>query len=74
MDLGFASGVLQMLINLHEGKVGVNGDGGNALQDVIHNEHDGLDWVLYEALNRVRRSKGLAMDGLKSKPQEAVAV
>lgn len=70
-DLGFVSGVLQMLVNLNEGKLGADGGGGNALRDVVHNENDGLDWVLNEALDRVRRSKELAIAGLSPENRAA---
>jgi hypothetical protein len=62
MELGHVSGVLQMLMNLNQSRLGKNGTGGNALKDVAAQDTEGLDWVLGDALDRVRRAKGHATE------------
>jgi len=62
MDLGHVSGVLTMLMNLNQGRLGKNGNGRNALREVVAMDTEGLDWVLNDTLDRVRRAKSLATD------------
>lgn len=72
MDLTHVSGVLSMLTALSESAHGKRGEPGEALEEAIHNDAEGMAWILNDAWNKVKRAKTLTVELMeRAKPPEA---
>ncbi len=73
MDLVHVNGVLAMLTALSESAHGTNGPTGTALQEALHNDSEGMSWILNDAWSKAKRAKLLTSELMESaKPSDVM--
>jgi hypothetical protein len=71
MDLVHVNGVLAMLTALSESTHGTRGSMGDALQEAVHNDAEGMSWILNDAWNKAKRAKTLTLEMMNNAKTEA---